>query len=549
MALCRSFAPDSTNGGAAGTATVSTFFGDNPTYNADKAFDDTTATWWAAKSGTNEWIKFEFTGGAIRCAKATVLSVVGGGVNTWKNFTIEGSNNDTDWDQLYSGQHPETGGKQTYEFDNETSYAFYRFSITDVWGANFVGAFELELFECLTSDKVGGLKDSSLAPIEGPAPGFDARKPYAFNKRHISEMFRIPDRYLKQIIDKESQFEKPYLDGSYQKMHLVIPAPDWPGIRVPRIRTRHPRKPEIWINPKTSLPGDPDIPEISTGSSCVGCLITCSGNDCEDGFECRALKFCTTDPSGYGRDTEWRVEVLEGLGVQAEFIPGSWHFPSIEISLNLDPQNQQNPEVAILVTFIDGLGYTCTELIALTCNYCPGEDALAVSGGETVGRNGTVAISISGGVGPFSVSLSMPDGQGYWLDADYTETSKNTDIRGFTIYADATSCGSVIATVTDDCGTNDSHGVRNTDSGAWANPTTVCGNLITSWWCYVTTDDTKHSYNFWCYNDVADPDGSPCSHPCDHQYFGDVCNVANCSGASPCTVLCVGEQQETWDCP
>lgn len=461
MAGCRDYgSSDITDGGSAGTATASSEFG--PTWAAPKAFDDNGATYWAATSGTNEWIKFAFSGDAVISARVTVHAYIGaGGVNTWKNFTFEGSNNDSDWTQLYSGQHPQTGGKQTYDFDNIKAYLYYRFSVTDVWGANNAAAWELEIVECLLLGKKGGLKDSSLTPVVSPGLKVDARKPYVYNKRHVSEMFRIPDRYIKQIIDKESEFEKPYLDWGYQEMHLNLPVPDWPGIRVPKVRTRHPRRPEIWYDP--SAPNGPEEePEVGYGSSCVGCIINCNHpptcNDEGTTVECHAAQFCTQDSSGDGKDTSWFLEIIKGDIVEER--EGSWHFPSVEYEIDTT-----EPQFVAVVHFFDGLGYECTEEIDIQCCNCLTAAAVSVADG-TIAPGGSTGVVATGGCPPYTWDVA---GTGYSLEFNVTEDGNNTltsaggtcgDGNDYSPYA--------IVTANDLCNDSDSGYIRNT-GGQWAN--------------------------------------------------------------------------------
>jgi hypothetical protein len=54
------------------------------------------------------------------------------------------------------------------------------------------------------------------------------------------EFFTAPVRFLKESNEKESAFEKPYMDDypEYQAMHLDLPNPDWPNMdwRLPGLR-------------------------------------------------------------------------------------------------------------------------------------------------------------------------------------------------------------------------------------------------------------------------------------------------------------------------
>ena len=63
--------------------------------------------------------------------------------------------------------------------------------------------------------------------------GYSSRKPYYDLDKSQVEFFGGSSRFLKQSLDKESQFEKPYLDLEYSSMHLRLPEPNWPS-RLPR---------------------------------------------------------------------------------------------------------------------------------------------------------------------------------------------------------------------------------------------------------------------------------------------------------------------------
>ena len=58
---------------------------------------------------------------------------------------------------------------------------------------------------------------------------YSGRKPYFKAKDSIVEFFKTPVRYLKDLVLKESQFEKPYMEDDYQAMHLDLPTPGWPS--------------------------------------------------------------------------------------------------------------------------------------------------------------------------------------------------------------------------------------------------------------------------------------------------------------------------------
>jgi len=540
MALdCTTWSADKCVGG---TPTASTVFGAG--YEAAKAFDDDDSTRWATSNKTtNSWIQYQFSSAAYVIGGVDILAhFTAGGANSIKDFHVQGSNNGADYDTLYSDQYPElTTDTQFYKFNNDTAYSYIRIYIDNCW-AGIVGAKEFEFFECDYRTKISGTKDRSLSPVAAPGLKVDARKPYVYINRHVSEMCRYPDRYIRQIIGKESEFEKPYLDWPYQAMHLKLPTPDWPDIRVPGIRRRR-------LTPPESVEAGEDI-------GCDYCIIVCYARpDCDEPIECHAAYFCTADPSGYGRDCSWDAAIIDGEGAILDIQAGDWFFPSVKIYLQVNPDIETNPKVTVRVTFRDGLGHICTEELDITCDNCPADVALSLSTGGTITQGGNTAVAITGGVAPYEISLAMASGDGFWLDSGYTKTSGRIFADGFLVYADDDSCGTVNISVTDDCGTAESVSLRNTDSGAWkpalASMSAVCGVLATSNWCATITGGLKQNFNFGCANYECTPDLSPCAHSCNHASFCTACNPAICGFPvdNICDTVCVGEGDQTWACP
>jgi len=84
-----------------------------------------------------------------------------------------------------------------------------------------------------------------------------ARKPYHNLKKSIVAFYRGRISFMKTLVQKFSEFEKPYVDESYPEMHLQIPLPNWP-------RYQDPWVPGVWGFP---LPDPPVIqPEPGPGS-------------------------------------------------------------------------------------------------------------------------------------------------------------------------------------------------------------------------------------------------------------------------------------------
>ena len=127
-------------------------FADTNTSISVNAADDSEATFWNSTDTVGDhWWKLEFMSQNERTIrKVRFKPYFNGWGNTVKDFTIEGSNNDVDWDVLYTGQHPNTSDWMTCEFSNSTPYAFYRIYMTNAWtnpAHYLVGIFEVEMFE------------------------------------------------------------------------------------------------------------------------------------------------------------------------------------------------------------------------------------------------------------------------------------------------------------------------------------------------------------------------------------------------------------------
>jgi len=60
---------------------------------------------------------------------------------------LQGSNNDSDWTDIYNGQHANTTDIETYTFSNSTAYRYYRIYITTQWESADTGIVEVEMME------------------------------------------------------------------------------------------------------------------------------------------------------------------------------------------------------------------------------------------------------------------------------------------------------------------------------------------------------------------------------------------------------------------
>lgn len=138
-----------------GTATASNALaGDS--YKAANAYDANTGTFWLTDGSTAvpHWLKVDFGVGVTKTVTKAVIypyaDASNGGI---KNFQFQGSNDDSNWTDVYSGvvANGTSTAANTFTFQNLTAYRYYRVYITSTYRAdNFTGMYELELYEGAT---------------------------------------------------------------------------------------------------------------------------------------------------------------------------------------------------------------------------------------------------------------------------------------------------------------------------------------------------------------------------------------------------------------
>ena len=261
------------------------------------------------------------------------------------------------------------------------------------------------------------------------------RKFYLSGKMSLREFFSAPTRYLAESISKESEFEKPYLDEDYRKMHLDMPWPDWP--------------PFPPLGPLPDIPGGP-VPGLTL------CGIVCYAPlNCDEPIWCHPGIWCGYDP--LCDLCSWTV-----TGATTGFSPhpfgGSVH-SSWGIDIWIDSTLAgEGGEALIHVQMKDSCNNLCGEDIEVTCDVCPADVAMTWASGDlTVGQSSSVAVEVVDGLGPYSWSVS---GTGFSMLHASTEGVGNTLVTA----ADA--CGSATITVTDFCDTVVTGYVRCT-TGQW----------------------------------------------------------------------------------
>lgn len=112
-----------------GTASADEIF--SATYSAEKAVDDNTSTFWATTaSAMPHWWKYDLGAGVSKTVRKLRMIEANSPVGI-ADFTLHGSNNDSDWDLLLTDVHSDNNNWQEYTFANATAYRYYKIIITD----------------------------------------------------------------------------------------------------------------------------------------------------------------------------------------------------------------------------------------------------------------------------------------------------------------------------------------------------------------------------------------------------------------------------------
>lgn len=139
----------STNILTGGTASADVIYsGDYPASNASDG--SITTQWITDGSVFPHWWKYDLGAGVTKTVRRLRIYAEDNGSNVYiKNFVLAGSNNNTDWTDIYTGQHSNTLDTwESYSFSNSTAYRYYRITISDNWvGNNYAQIFEFEMYE------------------------------------------------------------------------------------------------------------------------------------------------------------------------------------------------------------------------------------------------------------------------------------------------------------------------------------------------------------------------------------------------------------------
>jgi hypothetical protein len=147
-------------------------------YKAWQAFDGNIESsvrydWCTANAQASAWLKYDFGAGNAKTLQKYAITGIGNGLyanrfQTPKNWTFEGSNNDSTWvvlDTRVGEQDWAEAEKRVYTFINITAYRYYRINISAQNGDSG-GAFrlmELEMMEATAYSRTGSTAISYMA--------------------------------------------------------------------------------------------------------------------------------------------------------------------------------------------------------------------------------------------------------------------------------------------------------------------------------------------------------------------------------------------------
>lgn len=140
-----------------GTASASEELGG--AYQAWNAMDKNAGASWITNTATTGWLKYDFGVGVTKTiVKYTVRAEDISSINnSFKTWTFEGSNNNTDWTVLDTQTNVAAWSAseiRTYTFSNSTAYRYYRWNVTLNQGGSRVGTNEVTMMQAAATQAV-----------------------------------------------------------------------------------------------------------------------------------------------------------------------------------------------------------------------------------------------------------------------------------------------------------------------------------------------------------------------------------------------------------
>jgi len=129
-----------------------------------KAMDNDSGTHWQTATAPPEWLKYDFGSGNEKTITRYTLLDSSDTRYYPEDWTLQGSNNDSDWDVLDTQTGENTSTKQTYTFSNSTSYRYYKLNVTKAnGGAGDIMVDEIEMMESIPPSNMTLISDTFTA--------------------------------------------------------------------------------------------------------------------------------------------------------------------------------------------------------------------------------------------------------------------------------------------------------------------------------------------------------------------------------------------------
>jgi len=134
----------STNILTGGTATALTEY--SATYLATKAVDSNEDTRWATTDTPTvpSWWKYDLGAGVAK--KVMRVGTITKSTEITNAFTIDGSNNDSDWTTIYTGNGADSQSWQYFNFRCTTAYRYWRINISSAFAGTVFSISEIQMY-------------------------------------------------------------------------------------------------------------------------------------------------------------------------------------------------------------------------------------------------------------------------------------------------------------------------------------------------------------------------------------------------------------------
>lgn len=133
------------------------------TYYPDNAFDNNTSTYWYTRTTGTQWIQIELY---VPTKSMGFRWYIGSSYRP-NGFIVQGSNDGSSWDDIYTGASDNTTGWKEFAWDMTESYKYYRWSITSRY-SSYLYIYEIELLQPKGQEQAFTVSGKQYQYINGP---------------------------------------------------------------------------------------------------------------------------------------------------------------------------------------------------------------------------------------------------------------------------------------------------------------------------------------------------------------------------------------------